>query len=174
MEFLEIDFKRASQLRRQFFKKYSNQSNPFYSASTGYGDFYGVKGNLQIWEAFNDYKIIPMSSAIKIISSLNTAFIAWDRSPSMLSRSLQKSRMISATGKEIADNVSKNNGFIIHTQKGIFRPETLYIFDSELSNFVVFTNLSVKGIGNICLTSVGANEFGLPHAYNGIIQKLLV
>ncbi len=110
---------------------------------------YGIlQGKTPMWEEFSGFTVISRDKALELVASMPLVYIMWEGSPVSISRKLQKSQMISASGLQAAQALASGS-----SNANSFTPTDVYCISGDKSFCVVFTRVFVKGVGNICLTS---------------------
>ena len=165
MQFQYLPINTACKLRKDFISKNISGSSQSYRYSMCHGDFYGTGSHRPcMWESFDSYTVISRKAALQLLSEMPTVYITWDTNSTKLSRKLQKSRMVSAKGAHVALAIENCGGYS-------FRPSNFYCISEDISHCVVFTNVTINGIGDICLTTVKNPKYtGVPESYKELFE----
>ncbi len=165
MQFQYLPINLACRLRKEFIAKNISGSSQSYRYSMRHGDFYGTDSHRPcMWESFDNYTVISRATALQILNEMPTVYLTWDTNSAKLSRKLQKSRMVSACGTDIATAIEKDINYS-------FRPSNFYCMAADLSHCVIFTNVTINGIGDICLTTIqNLKQTGVPESYKALFE----
>jgi hypothetical protein len=113
----------------------------------GHFDFYGAnthKGRL--WEVIRPYNLVPLEFALSVFAEREEVIVTWDDVHFKINGKTPKIPVLSLVGTELAE--------IIVGKSKTALPDDIYVFDRELSFFVVLTHVSLDGFGRVCMSSL--------------------
>ncbi len=134
-------------LKKAFINKFTSKTLPQYRAVMGHFDFYGTNTHRgRIWEVIRPYNLVSLDFALSTLAEREEVIVTWDDMHFKINNKLPKVPVISCTGNEVV-------GMITDASKSNL-PDDIYVFDRELSFFVVLTHVSLDGFGRVCMSSL--------------------
>lgn len=161
-EYTLLPKREEQRLRKGFIARFADRGLPYYRNIMGLSDCYGVSGGYGfLWEVIRPYNHISLSGALCEIENRGELLLMWDKSMEKNRRSVRRgsmprSNVIVMNGADIAFCIRNARSF--YPDKSNFLPPDLYIFDRELSFFVIITAMNDPVLGCLCMTSLEVTE----------------
>jgi hypothetical protein len=134
-------------LRKAFINKFTAKNLPQYRSVMGHFDFYGTnthKGRL--WEVIRPYNLVSLDFALSALAEREEVVVIWDDLHFKINNKLPKVPILTFSGTELSAILSNPSAKVL--------PDDIYVFDRELSFFVVLTHVSLDGFGRVCMSSL--------------------
>lgn len=161
-EYIPLPRSAEQRERKRFIAGFADKDLPYYRCIMGLEDCYGVSAACGfIWEVVRPYNRISFDGALAEVERRGELMLMWDKSTAKsrgaaVNGHMPRSGIIRMNGADIAFCIRDMRSF--YPDKSNFLPRDLYVFDNELSFFVIFTQVNDPVLGLLCMTNLPVEE----------------